>query len=304
MKKFLAVFILLASNLLGFGQTDPVYGQYMFNPVIINPAYAGLHDMASVYGVYRSQWTGVEGLNPETFTLSGQTTLPQNNLAVGFSYVYDQYGYLESHDFNALASYKLNLGNKNLSFGIQGGAVSVQYNYDDVNLKEDDVEFDGIGNGSGIAPSLGFGMLYNSRVLFLGISMPRAIDVEIEDGSNSGTKIYKNFIATGGYVFHIKNSMKLKPSVLLRWNEGADLVYDLNFSVLFNDKIWGGLSVRSFNTLAVMSQLKLSDYLTAGASYEIPIDGKNVSQLGSTFELMLNCNMSLFDVQAVQTIFY
>ena len=58
--------LLFFSFLLTFAhaQNEPIYSQYMFNPLIINPAYAGVHDMASVYGVYRNQWTGFGGQKP------------------------------------------------------------------------------------------------------------------------------------------------------------------------------------------------------------------------------------------------
>ena len=109
------LFVFVVGVLSCSGQSAPVYGQYMFNPVVINPAYAGLHDMASFYGIYRQQWTGIEGVNPETFTISGQSTLPQNNLGVGASFVYDAYGYLKTYEFYELS--KNGIKTENLVLG-------------------------------------------------------------------------------------------------------------------------------------------------------------------------------------------
>ena len=85
MKRVLLPLLFSFSLLSAWSQNDPVYSQYMFNPLIVNPAYAGVHDMASVYAVYRKQWTGFGEGSPETFTVSGQTTIPKNNIGLGFT---------------------------------------------------------------------------------------------------------------------------------------------------------------------------------------------------------------------------
>ena len=115
MKRFLISLFLGIALLPSFAQNDPVYGQYMFNPLIVNPAYAGVHDMASVYAVFRNQWTGFGGRSPKTVTLSGSTTIPKNNIGVGFSLVSDHFGIRKTNDFKLIGSYKLAFGgNKNL----------------------------------------------------------------------------------------------------------------------------------------------------------------------------------------------
>ena len=41
-----------------YGQQDAQYTQYMYNPLSVNPAYAGTRDILSIIGLYRSQWVG------------------------------------------------------------------------------------------------------------------------------------------------------------------------------------------------------------------------------------------------------
>jgi type IX secretion system PorP/SprF family membrane protein len=290
------------------GQNDPVYSQYMFNPLIINPAYAGVHDMASVYAVYKNQWGGFGKGSPVTSTLSGQTTIPKNNIGLGFSFVNDRIGVQETNEFNAIGSYKLELGgSKYLSFGLQGGFLNASYDYSDLKFDagdESDVNFEVEGSGSGTKPTVGAGLLWTSKTIFFGVSVPRLLDMTIEDGTQSKTKINRNVLVTGGYVFHLAKAIKIKPSIMVRYVEGAELVYDINGSILLKERFWLGASVRSFNTVALMGQIKATDLVTAGMAYELPIDGKDAIKVGSTFEVMLNLNMSFFDVQAVQTIFY
>ena len=321
MRKFL-FFLLLGFRLSGFSQVEPVYSQYMFNPVVINPAYVGVHDMASLYAVYRQQWLSIdlnsESFRPITSTISGQTTLPKNNIGVGFSFVHDEIGIQTTNEFNAMIGYKIPFGSKNLSFGLQGGIMSANFDYNKLDLDPDfadDIYFSGSGKGNGTLPTIGAGVLWSTRSLFLGFSVPRILQMKFEQSIDGNEEIVessidRNYMFTGGYVFHLGNGLKIKPSTLIRYTEsaggfsGGRVSYDINTSVLLKESIWLGASVRSFSTMSLMGQLKLSQMFATGLAWEFPIDAKDLSQIGSTFELMLNMNIAIFDVQAIQTIFY
>ncbi|MDB4835186.1 PorP/SprF family type IX secretion system membrane protein [Cyclobacteriaceae bacterium] len=318
MKKGIFTLVLLVVSLLSTAQTEPVYTQYMFNPVVINPAYVGLHDMTSLYLVHRNQWRDFDNdVNPMTTTLSGQTTIPKNNIGLGFSYVNDRVPVQTTNEFNVMGSYKIPFGSKSLSFGVQVGVMTAKYDYDHFKKDPDyidDVYFSGEGKGDGVSPTLGAGVLWSSRKIFVGLSVPRLLEMKFDDGFGNGdvdvrSRIERNVLVTGGYVFHLDSRMKIKPSVLLKYTEGGFLSYDINTSVLFQENIWVGASLRSsdianFNSMSLMAQLKLSQLFVVGTAYEFPVDSKSVSQIGHTFELMLNFNFTVFDKQAVQTIFY
>ncbi|MEK6495507.1 type IX secretion system membrane protein PorP/SprF, partial [Myroides odoratimimus] len=44
-----------------YAQQDPQYTQYMYNANMINPAYAGSRGTLNVFGMYRTQWVGLDG---------------------------------------------------------------------------------------------------------------------------------------------------------------------------------------------------------------------------------------------------
>jgi hypothetical protein len=44
MKKIFTVLAVTLLALQAFAQQDPLYSQYLLNPLLINPAYAGLND--------------------------------------------------------------------------------------------------------------------------------------------------------------------------------------------------------------------------------------------------------------------
>ena len=57
-----------------YAQQDAQYTQYMYNPMNINPAYAGSRDVLSIFGMHRTQWVGLEGA-PTTNVFSIHTPL-------------------------------------------------------------------------------------------------------------------------------------------------------------------------------------------------------------------------------------
>jgi type IX secretion system PorP/SprF family membrane protein len=58
-------------------QQDPLYSQYLNNPFVLNPAYAGLTNNLNLSLNYRTQWAGIEG-SPKTANLNGHISLAVN----------------------------------------------------------------------------------------------------------------------------------------------------------------------------------------------------------------------------------
>src|SRR5690606_20089083 len=63
------IVVTLLGTLVGSAQQDPQYTQYMFNPMAVNPAYAGSQGEFTALLMHRSQWVGVGGA-PSTQVLA------------------------------------------------------------------------------------------------------------------------------------------------------------------------------------------------------------------------------------------
>ncbi|WP_370576682.1 PorP/SprF family type IX secretion system membrane protein, partial [Myroides sp. WP-1] len=70
-------------------QQDPQYTNYMYNHGNINPAYAGSREGLAVFGLYRTQWVGLEGA-PKTATLSVDSPLGRSGLGLGVNFTNDR----------------------------------------------------------------------------------------------------------------------------------------------------------------------------------------------------------------------
>ena len=87
-------------------QQDAQFTQYMYNTIGINPAYAGSRGVLSVFGLYRTQWIGLDGA-PETSTFSVNTPLTNSNLGLGVSLVNDKIGPTNENTLSADLSYSI-----------------------------------------------------------------------------------------------------------------------------------------------------------------------------------------------------
>ena len=119
MKHLLLVFTYLFS-FAACAQQDPIYAQYINNPLVINPAFAGSNNMFNAAVQYRTQWAGLDA-NPATFNFSSHLSMAQNKVGVGLIASQDKLGDVKNTAFNTLYSYKIQLKETVFSFGLQAG---------------------------------------------------------------------------------------------------------------------------------------------------------------------------------------
>lgn len=285
-----------------FAQQDPLFSQYHFNQLVINPGYTGINNNTSIGVTSRLQWISglnggtVEG-NPITNTLTGQTTFFNNKVGLGAIFVQDKLGISNNFEAHITYSYKLTWQDKTLSFGLQTGMVSINYDYDQLTLKSiDDPAFQGI-SISGTKPNFGAGVAYMSNNMFVGLSAPRMLNTEFGDGITSSLRYKRHYYGSFAYLLDINSILKLKPSVLIRMVEGAPVSYDLNGLLLINNSIWAGAFTRNFKTLGFIFQFDFSNAYRLGYNFELPLV-TGLTQY-TTHEFMFSIDLGLWGQQSV-----
>ncbi|MBK7819130.1 MAG: PorP/SprF family type IX secretion system membrane protein [Sphingobacteriaceae bacterium] len=134
MRKHIFIFLLISGVWKVAAQQDPQYNLYQFNPLIINPAYAGARDGLSVVANVRNQWVGFDG-SPKTNVLSCHAPILNKNVGIGFTIIGDRMGPRKMFGFSE-TSYILKLNNKlKLSFGLNAGYNRYQFNYNEITFK-------------------------------------------------------------------------------------------------------------------------------------------------------------------------
>jgi type IX secretion system PorP/SprF family membrane protein len=292
MKKYLLLFTFAAGFMVSaHAQVDPLYAQYLNNPLLINPAYSGLNNNLNASLTYRKQWAGFDG-SPSTVNASGHTSLFDNKVGVGAIMMQDVAGSNKNFEFHATGAYRIDLNEKFISFGLQAGFVNYRTTTDGLNPADPTApEFSE--NQSYSKPTFGVGAILHSERYFIGMSVPRMLKPQATINGISTDLYNQHFYFTGAYVVYLTPRIRLKPAMLLKGVKGAPASLDLNFSANLDEKITAGIFTRNFNTYGLMGQLKLKDKLRFGYAFEVPTN-KSVGVNYTSHELMVGINLSVF----------
>lgn len=264
----LLIIIVLTSNYMS-AQQDAQYTQYMYNPTVINPAYAGSREVMSIFGLYRTQWVGLEGA-PKTGTLSMHTPIENSRVGLGLSLVNDRIGPSDDTTLAADISYTIDVSYQyKLAFGVKGSAnlINVDYTKLDIYDPSDPRYQQNIDNK--FSPNVGAGVYLYSDNTYVGLSAPALLETSHYNGMSTYVakeKIHYYFMA--GHVFDLDYNLKFKPSALVKMTEGAPLQVDLSANFLFNEKFTAGVAYRWSAALSALVGFQVSDGLFIGYAYD------------------------------------
>lgn len=272
-------------------QIDPLYAQYLNNPLLINPAYAGLNNNFNAGVTYRKQWAGFDG-SPTTYNVNAHTSLFDNKMGVGLIILKDNVGVNSNTEVHGTYAYRLDLDQKYLSFGLQAGFISFKGNNDDLN-PYDPLDPAFIENQNITKPSFGAGIILSSERYFIGLSVPRMLKAKVTFNDLESELYSQHFYAMGAYVFYVNEHIRLKPSVLLKSVKGSPLSADVNFALNFEEKYTAGIYTRNLNAYGLMAQIKFGGAYRFGYAFEVP-SGNSVGARFTTHELSFGLNLALF----------
>jgi type IX secretion system PorP/SprF family membrane protein len=291
MKKLLLTLFSLWFSVVTYAQQDPLYSQYLLNPLLINPAYSGLNNNLNGMISYRTQWAGFEG-NPQTFIGTAHSSLWQNRIGLGVVFVNDQIGNIANTTTSATVAYKLLFKESQLSFGMQAGIQNYRTSYSELNIF-DPSDFAFIGGEQGSRLNIGAGAIFKSEKLFLGFSIPRLLPSTFTNGGQEFELYNQHYYLAAAYVHYINERIRFKPSVLFRGVAGAPLSADIGLNLNLNAIHTVGVFTRNFNTYGVLLQTLLKNQLRLGYVFELPTN-RSVGTNFSTHELTLGLLVSAF----------
>ncbi|MDO1502042.1 type IX secretion system membrane protein PorP/SprF [Winogradskyella maritima] len=249
------------------GQQDPQYTQYMYNMAVLNPAYAGSDEGISLGLLYRNQWTGFDGA-PETATLFGHSKLG-GHLGLGLSLIADELGPVKETNLYADIAYQLKLDDTHhLGLGFKVGATFHDIGLNNLTVFDPNDPFFSE-NVNSTTPNLGAGAFLYSDSYYLGVSIPNLLEsVHLNaNGSQLGTERQHLFI-TGGYVFELTKTLKLKPSFLVKSAFNASTSFDINLNALFYEKLELGASYRYDDSVSALVNFAITIDLKIGYAYD------------------------------------
>ncbi|KRD12487.1 hypothetical protein ASE21_00815 [Flavobacterium sp. Root901] len=270
MRTKLFFFVIMCLTISGYAQQDAQYTQYMYNTININPAYAGSRGALSIFGLYRTQWVGLDGA-PETSAFSINTPINNSKIGVGLSLVNDKIGPTNENNLSADLSYTIQTSAAfKLSFGIKATANLFNLDINKLNPEDqNDPQFQDLDNK--FSPNIGAGIYWHSDKAYVGLSVPNFIETNQYDDNDIA--IYKDKISyylIGGYVFDLdrNQNFKLKPAVLAKMTEGAPLQVDISANFMFAERFVLGAAYRWSASVSAMAGFQITEGLYIGYGYD------------------------------------
>jgi type IX secretion system PorP/SprF family membrane protein len=267
-----ALVILLGSITTIQAQQAPMFTHYMYNTLVVNPAYAGSRDALTITGLHRNQWADFEGA-PLTHSLTTHAPIQSKNIGLGLSVMNDRIGPTSNTSLLGHFAYRLKINDQSkLAFGLSGGADFHQANLSSLNLDEqgDPVFENDIDNH--ITPSFGFGMYYARDRFYAGISVPNLIQNEYpqthDNENNFVSRQHRHYFFILGALFNLGDNLAFKPTGLLKTTSGAPTQADLTATFIFVETLHLGAMFRTGDSFGGLIGLALTDQLYIGYSYD------------------------------------
>ena len=288
--KFCVLLLMVVAAGEARAQQDPLYGLYMNNPMVINPAYVGSTNNLQAFAGYRMQWSGFDG-NPTTVSAGGQVALRDNKVGAGVLVVQDRIGENTNTNLNGMFSYKLKLKESSLSFGMQAGLIN--YGIDASKLTIQDPGDPAFGTVNQMKFNLGAGAMLKSERFMVGLSVPRLVNNAVSLGGQEVKLYQQHLYLYGGYVFHMSNRIQLKPTVLLKGVKGTPMSADVNMNVLIDQKYVVGVFTRNLNAYGWLAQINFMERYRLAYALEIPTN-KSVGTRFTTHEIQIGLRLAPF----------
>lgn len=274
-KGFLFLFLFLISALAVNAQEIERYTQYLYNPMSINPAFAGSRGTTSFYSSYRTQWVGVEGA-PKTIMVSANGTAKNENVGWGLSAQSDKIGPSDQSAITADFSYTIKLNTTyKLSFGLKGSANLLNVDFSKLYLKDgtDPLFEKNIDNK--FSPNVGVGLFFHSDKTSFGISVPNLLETNFYDkyaATGSNSKIAKdnmNVYLTADHQFELSPDLLFKPALLVKLTKEGPVQTYVSSTFLIHEKFTLGMSYRFKGTLSNLAGFQVSKGLFVGYGYDL-----------------------------------
>jgi type IX secretion system PorP/SprF family membrane protein len=295
MKRLFSIFIFSVSCAIStVAQQRAIQSLYMFDPLLMNPAFAGSQIQLSATSIYRNQWVNFDGA-PKTFTATAHSGFKQNRVGLGLIAGRDQIGVHDETSLYFAYSYKLPLSrfdkNTTLSFGVQGGFNTLRSDYTLTISREEDQ----FGVFRSFNPNFGAGVYFKTSKGYLGFSVPYFLNSEIltaQTAFESNARRYRYYYLSGGFTKQLSKQLKLVPSALIRFQDKAPLSFDATLIAVLYDVVGLGASYRLNDSFIGLFELQLNENFHVGYAYDFTTSDIRTYSNG-THEIMINYRIKI-----------
>jgi len=271
---FLVVVILSIGFLPSvFGQQTPVYANYSYNTIVLNPAHAGFYPGGDITITNRGHLNGVEG-SPKNIGASVNLPTTSEHVGLGGGVYRNQVGVTSTTSLFGAYAYKLFFNsNQNrwwdynphvLSFGITGGVMMYDENLLELGIN-DDPNF--ANNVNILVPTVGLGVLYNREHVYIGFSKLNILGNVVSSDRNINIE-KPSYIYAGCRFFTTRfEEVLVNPSILVKHVSGAPIQVDFNTKINYENKFEIGAGYRTDHSMNLLAGFYISNRIRALYNY-------------------------------------
>jgi type IX secretion system PorP/SprF family membrane protein len=271
----------------------------MFNHAFVNPGSYGLSDGITVTGIFREQWLGFkdnEGnkVAPETLLFTADAPIKFLRGGIGVGVAQDKEAFTKNMLVKLGYAYHLNIGNAKLGIGVNANLNNKSIDTQKLNpVDESDPVLMGLSASGVMISDMSLGVFLQKPRYYIAFASTQILETQKSSGTAGGAAFYKNrrhYYLTGGHDITLPafQGYVFTPSVYLK-TDGNILQADINIMAKYNNKIWGGLTYRINDAVALMVGVAYKD-IEIGYSYDIPTS--KVAATGS-HEIMVRYRFKL-----------
>ena len=277
-KIFSFLLFIFIANLAALGQQDPQFTNNMFYMMGVNPGYAGSNDAISGIILNRYQWSGFKGA-PKTlaFSVDASVELFGAPGGIGLNIMSDELGFENNVLVNVNYAYKARLSIGVLGVGVSAGFFSKSISGDwevpndpfGIYVEPGSDPAIPQGESSQVAFDAGIGVFLKGINYYLGASVTHVNEAPIKYADLASTYLVRHYYLSGGYNIKLTDPLfELRPSFLLK-SDLAGWQIDLNTNLVYNDRLWGGVSYRLQDAVSLLMGLELFNGLRIGYSFDL-----------------------------------
>ncbi len=273
LKRIIVILVLTVWSLAINAQQDPMYTHYMYNTLMVNPAYAGSRDALTITALHRSQWTGFKGA-PLTQTLTLHAPLNNEHIGLGLSVSNDKIGPTNNTSAIFDFAYIMQLSKRSkLALGLSAGANMFQADINTLKLdQQNDPMFQNNINNH-ITPNFGFGAYYSRERFYAGISVPYLLEnnyseINQTNGNTLIANAQRHYFFIAGTLLNITDNFAFKPTTLIKVTAAAPAQIDFTASFIIMKKLLIGAMIRSGDAVGALIGLDITDQLHLGYSFD------------------------------------
>lgn len=306
LKNIILIMVLTLGSFTIQAQQEPMYTHYMYNTLVVNPAYAGSRDALTVTALHRSQWVDFKGA-PKTQTITLHTPLNNEHIGLGLSVLNDKIGPTNNTSVFMEYAYIMRLTPKSkLALGLSAGVDIFQANLNTLQLDEqlDPVFQNNINNK--VSPNFGFGAYYSRERFYAGVSVPHLLEnsyssIKQTNGENLVGKQQRHAYLIAGTLIPISDNLAFKPTTLVKVTAAAPVQADITASFIIMKKLLVGAMFRTGDAFGGLIGLDLTDQLHIGYSFDYSYGLKTFKYNQGSHEIVLRYDFIFSDKRQIHS---